>query len=470
MRKTKIICTIGPASEKPEVVASMIKAGMDVARLNFSHATYAEHRKYFNLIRKVANNLQTQIAVMQDLQGPKIRLGRFVPGIKTISLKPGQKFILTTENCSGNENKVSVDYNHLHKYIAPKDRIFLDDGKIELLAKKVVNRDIQCEVTIGGELLERKGLTITDKILPLPVITQQDISDLNFGLKLGVDYVAVSFTRKKENILRMKNFLKKNNHLSIVAKIEDSEGISNIDEIISVSDAIIIARGDLGVGLPRAEVPVVQKEVIRKCRKSGKPVIVATQMLDSMITNLHPTRAEVNDIANSVLDGADGLMLSAETSIGKYPVEAVKEMDDIIKTIESSSAYKRVLISEEFYPFGQEIIQGLGIAIGKLSQVGKVKVIICLTKTGTTAKIISQCRPQLPIIAITINKTVAMKLLLYSGIKVLVGKKVKDVEQNYWTFIEQVRREGLINKGDKVIITSGIKERPFQTNIRIVEV
>lgn len=351
MRKTKIICTLGPASGKVEIIEQMIKSGMDIARLNFSHGSYEQHKKYFNILRKVSNNLHTYIGILQDLQGPKIRIGKFAPVTKTIILEQEQRFILTTENYPGNKNKVSVDYNNLHKYIYPNDRIFLDDGKIELLVKKVVgDRDIVCEVIIGGELSERKGVTVLNKRLPLPVITQQDINDLNFGIKLGVDYVAVSFTRKKENILQIKKLLGKNNSILVIAKIEDAEGVNNIDSIIDVSDEIMIARGDMGVCLPRAEVPIVQKEIIRKCRKAGKPVIVATQMLDSMTTNFHPTRAEVNDVANSVLDGADCLMLSGETSIGKYPVETVQEMDNIITTIENSIDYKRGLTSEEFYP------------------------------------------------------------------------------------------------------------------------
>ena len=470
MGKTKIICTMGPASEKPDIIEKMIKSGMDIARLNFSHGSYEQHKKLFHTIRKASNKLNKQIGIMQDLQGPKIRIGKFKPEINKIVLQPGEKFILTTEDSSIAKNRVTVDYKELHRYLAKNDRIFLDDGKIELLVKKVINRNIECEVVVGGELSERKGVIIPGKILPLPVITQQDINDLNFGMKLGVNYVAVSFTRKKENIIKIKNLLGKNNHISIVAKIEDAEGVSNIDGIIDVSDAIMIARGDMGVCLPRAEVPLIQKELIRKCRQAGKPVIVATQMLDSMITNVHPTRAEVNDVANSVLDGADCLMLSAETSVGKYPVETIQEMDSIINTIENSADYKKVLISEEFYPARSEILQGLGNAIDKLSQVGGLKAIICLTKTGNTAKIISQYRPQLPIIAVTVNKQVAMKLILYWGIKVLTGKKVKDVEQNYGIFIRQVRKQRLVNKGDRVIITGGIKEKPFHANIHIVEV
>ncbi|OIN96410.1 pyruvate kinase [Candidatus Desantisbacteria bacterium CG1_02_38_46] len=470
MCKTKIICTIGPASEKPTTIEKMIKSGMDIARLNFSHGTHEQHGEHIVIIRKASNKLSKYIGIMQDLQGPKIRIGKFKPGIKNIVLQPGEKFILTTENCSGDRNRVNVDYKKLHGYLAKDDRIFLDDGKIELLVKKVNNRNIESEVIIGGELSERKGVSLPDKPLPSPLVTQYDINDLNFGMKLGVNYVAVSFTRKKENILKIRNLLRNNNEISLIAKIEDAEGLNNIDSIIDVSDGIMIARGDLGVCIPRAEVPLIQKEIIRKCRKSGKPVIVATQMLDSMTTNPHPTRAEVNDVANGVLDGADCLMLSAETSVGKYPVEAVQEISSIINTVENSTDYRRTLTSEEFYPQERGLIQGLGIAIDKLSQVDNVKVIICLTKTGNTAKIISQYRPQLPIIAVTVNKTIAMKLLVYWGIKVLIGKKVKDVEQNYKTFVKHVRREGLVNEGDIAIITSGIKEKPFQANISVVEV
>ena len=470
MCKTKIICTIGPASEKPAIIEKMIESGMDIARLNFSHGTHEQHGERIIIIRKASDKFSKNIGIMQDLQGPKIRIGKFKPGIKNIVLQPGEKFILTTENCSGDRNRVNVDYKKLHGYLAKDDRIFLDDGKIELLVKKVNNRNIESEVIIGGELSERKGVSIPDKPLPQPVITQQDINDLYFGMKLGVNYVAVSFTRKRENILKIRNLLRNNNEISLIAKIEDVEGLNNIDGIIDVSDGIMVARGDLGVCLPRAKVPVIQKEIIRKCRKSGKPVIVATQMLDSMTINPHPTRAEVSDVANGVLDGADCLMLSGETSVGKYPVETVQEMSRIINAIEKSADYRKILTSEEFYPQEHGLIQGLGIAIDKLSQVGNVEAIICLTKTGGTAKIISRYRPQLPIIAVTVNKTIAMRLLIYWGIKVLIGKKVKDVEQNYKTFIRQVRREYLVNKGDIVIITSGIKEKPFQANISVVEV
>ena len=471
MRKTKIICTMGPASEKPVTIEKMIKSGMDIARLNFSHGNHEEHRERINIIQKVSNKLSKNIGIMQDLQGPKIRIGKFKPGIQNIILQPGEKYILTTENCpEGDKNKVNVDYKELHRYLTKNDRIFLDDGKIELLVKKVINRNIECEVVVGGELSERKGVSLPDKHLPQPVITQQDINDLYFGMKIGVNYVAVSFTRKKENILKIRKLLRNNNKISLIAKIEDAEGLSNINSIIDVSDGIMIARGDLGVCLPRAEVPLIQKEIIRKCRKSGKPVIVATQMLDSMTTNLHPTRAEVNDVANGVLDGADCLMLSGETSIGKYPIETVREMGEIINTIEKSADYLKTLTSENFYPQERGLIQGLSIAIDKLSQVDNAKAIICLTKTGNTAKIISQYRPQLPIIAVTVDKTIAMKLLVYWGIKVLIGKKVKDVERNYNTFVRQVKREGLVNESGIVIITSGIKEKPFLANISVVEV
>lgn len=470
MCKTKIICTIGPASEKPDTIEKMIESGMDIARLNFSHGTHEQHRKRINIIRKASNKLGKNIGIMQDLQGPKIRIGRFKPGIMTIDLHPGNIFVLTTEEYLGDPNKVNVDYKELHRHLTKNDRIFLDDGKIELLVRKVRNRDIESEVVIGGELSERKGVTLPTKLLPLPVITQQDINDLKFGMQLGVDYIAVSFARKRENILKIKNLLEKNNEISVIAKIEDAEGLSNIDDIIDVSDGIMIARGDLGVCLPRAEVPFIQKEIIRKCRKAGKPVIVATQMLDSMTTSLHPTRAEVNDVANGVLEGADCLMLSAETSVGKYPVETVKEMFNIITTVEKSADYRKILTSEEFYSQEGKLIQGLGMSIDKLSQVSNVKAIICLTETGNTARIISQYRPQLPIIAITVKKTTAMRLLIYWGVEVLIGKKVKDVEKNYKLFIEQVKRKGLVNKGDIVIITSGIKKKPIQANISVVEV
>ncbi|MCX8082189.1 MAG: pyruvate kinase [bacterium] len=333
--KTEIVCTIGPVSDSVKILKELVDAGMSMARVNFSHGDRKE------IIRKVRNIMQVRsikgkkLPILADLQGPKIRIGHFK---KTkIYLKTGQRFIITTRKITGTIKSVSVDYENLHKYVMKDDSIFLDDGKIELKIDRVKNTDIVCEVIVGGELSSRKGISVVGKTLPLPGITEQDYRDAEFAVSLGITYFAQSFVRKADDVVKLKEFLIRCNPANryfVIAKIEDYNGYKNIDSIIEVSDGIMVARGDLGVSVQRALVPLIQKEIIEKCNKANKLDIVATQMLDSMTENPYPTRAEVNDVAVAVMQGADYLLLSSETAAGKYPVLATREMKKIINTIE----------------------------------------------------------------------------------------------------------------------------------------
>lgn len=343
--KTKIICTIGPSSENIKILRQMIKSGMSIARINFSHGSYEDIKRRVKNIRKVSSILDKKITILADLQGPKIRIGKFKNN--KVFLEVGRQFVLTTKDIYGDKNIVSVDYKLLPNYIKKNDKIFLDDGKIELLVLEVNKENIICKITKAGELSSRKGLIVKGKFLPLPSITFEDKKDAKFAVSLGINWFAQSFVRKKENVIELRNYLKsldKKSRFSIIAKIEDLEGYKNIDEIIKVADGVMVARGDLGVSVERALVPIIQKEIIKKTNKHRRLDIVATQMLETMIDNPYPTRAEVNDVAVAVMQGADYVMLSGETAIGKYPILAVREMKKIIDVVYNYINKKNVKI------------------------------------------------------------------------------------------------------------------------------
>lgn len=466
MPKTRIICTIGPASQSAEIMRRMIEAGTDIVRLNFSHANYEFHRSCYERVRAISREVGRIIGVLQDLPGPKIRIGRF-KGRKFVKLQEGDEFTLSTLPCDGDEKIVEVDYPGLEKYLSAGDKIFLDDGKIELQVKRIEPSRICCEVIIGGDLYERRGVNVPGKTLPLPAITEQDVKDLNYGIQLGVDYVAVSFTREAGNILEVRKILKERNaeHISVIAKIEDRLGVENLDSILEVADGVMIARGDMGVCLRREEVPLIQRRMIRRCREAGRPVIVATQMLDSMVSNPHPTRAEVTDVAEAVMEGADALMLSNETAIGLYPVEVVNEMVRIVREVESSPEFERVLRARRVYPTRPNLFQALGLAIDQLSEVVGGKAIVCSTKTGKSAKVLSSYRPFLPIIAVTQSVRVARSLIPFWGVEGVVSEAGDD------TFIlGRLVEEKLLKKGDLTILTSDVGEEPLSATIRVIEV
>lgn len=474
MRKTKIVCTIGPSSQSEKTLGRMIEAGMDIARLNFSHGTPEEHLKKYNLIRQMAVKKKKIIGLLQDLQGSKIRIGKFAED-RTVELKKGNRFVLRTDNGLGDETQVSVDYKKLPRIVNKNDKIFIDDGKIELKVESVKGNSIYCQVIIGGELSSRRGVNLPEKEVDLPGMTRRDTEDIKFGIRLGVDYIAQSFVRNPEHIFQIKRLLKLYNSspIQVIAKIEDRKGVENIDQIIALSDGIMIARGDMGVCLDRAEVPLIQKKIIDKCNNAGKPVIVATQMLDSMINSPHPTRAEVTDVATAVLQGSDCLMLSGETAIGQYPVETVKEMAKIIEVIEKSINYDELVKTKGLLPKEGDLNEGISFAIRELAQKINAKAIIALTLTGNTARLISRFRPKAMIYAFTPNKNIAKSLLPLWGIKVFLTRIMKNVELYYEKFIEELVCQKYIGKGDLVVITSGIKrdkKLPLTSLARVVEV
>lgn len=458
MRKTKIICTLGPASSSKEKIRKLAIAGMDIARLNFSHGTLEEHQKYFTIIQEISQELGRPIGVLQDLEGYKIRTGPLKDG-KSLKLKEGDLLSLTSGNKQGNDREVSISYPELYRFVKSGDRIFIDDGKIELQIEKVSPKKIKTRVIIGGLLGERKGIHVPGVNLEFPSLTQKDRKDIQVGIEVGVDYIAQSFVRKSEDVLMIKEILKERGRedIGVLAKIEDSRGVENIDEIIRVCDGIMIARGDMGVCLPRAQVPLIQKMIIQKCNQMGKPVITATQMLDSMIRNHHPTRAEVADVANAIIDGTDLLMLSGETAIGSYPEEAVREMHRIAVTTEASLKYGEILQVRGILPRGT-IPDSIGFTTRQLAELVKAHVIMVFTLSGNTAKIISKYRPRARIIALTPDHSVARGLLLYWGIEVVVVDKVPDIESYFKHFLEDMVRKNLINKGELVVLTSGIKK------------
>ncbi|MBC7188819.1 pyruvate kinase [Candidatus Aerophobetes bacterium] len=463
MRKTKIICTLGPATRKRKVLEDIIRAGMNIARLNFSHGSFQEHRTYFENVQEISRKLKKTIGVIQDLEGYKIRTGSLRE--KKVQLRKNDYVWFIPEEI-GKGKEIGLSYPELARYVREGDRMFIDDGKIEIRIEKIQEGKIKGKVLVGGILEEHKGIHVPGANLEFPSLTEKDRKDIQFGVELGVDYIAQSFVREAKDILLVKDVLKEmGKEIPVIAKIEDERGVRNIDQIIEVADAIMIARGDMGVCLPREKVPLIQKMIIRKCNKVGKPVITATQMLDSMIQNPHPTRAEVTDVANAIIDGTDLVMLSGETATGLYPVEAVREMHRIAVTIEKSLDYHRILEERDISP--EESIQdSIAFAARQLAEFSRAEAIMAFTLSGTTATIISKYRPRCRIIGITPSIKVAKKLLLYWGVEVMVIEKVQDIERHFEDFVQEAVEKRVIKKGKLVVVTGGIKreeEKPTGT-------
>ncbi|MBU2498119.1 MAG: pyruvate kinase, partial [Proteobacteria bacterium] len=410
MTMTKIVCTIGPASDSPDIIAALIQAGMSVARLNFSHGTRHEHGEKIRMIRKVSEDLKRPIAILQDLAGPKIRVGKIPePGIR---LEPGETFVLTSQEVIGTKQGVTVSYPNLPREVKTGDTILLADGFMEVFVKEVTGSEIACQVVTGGTLTSHKGVNLPVGTIQAPALTEKDRADLLFGLENGVDYVALSFVRRAEDLREVKaHILERKMDTPVIAKIEKHEAILNIDEIMAVSDGIMVARGDLGVEIPLEKVPYLQKELIRKANTIGKPVITATQMLRSMVDSPRPTRAEAADVANAVLDGTDAVMLSEETAIGSYPVEAVRFMARIIESTEENFPHSRYL---KLVP-QKEISESVAHASCVLADHLDAAAIIATTQSGLTARHISRFRPARPILALSPHRTTVRKLTLSWG-------------------------------------------------------
>ncbi|CCQ97973.1 pyruvate kinase [[Clostridium] ultunense Esp] len=456
MKKTKIVCTIGPASEKEEVLRELFLKGLNVARLNFSHGTHEEHRIRINTIKKLREELKLPIGIMLDTKGPEIRLGSFDQ--EAIELKDGDSFTLTTRDILGDESIVSVSYEGLAKDVNKGDRILVDDGLVELEVVEILNgTDIKCTVLNGGTLRDHKGVNIPNVSINLPAVTGKDIEDIKFGIENDIDFVAASFIRKAEDVLEIRKILEENGgeYIDIISKIENQEGVDNIDEIIEASDGIMVARGDLGVEIETEEIPLIQKKIIKKCNIAGKPVITATQMLDSMMRNPRPTRAEVTDVANAILDGTDSIMLSGETAAGKYPIESVKTMYDIATRTETSSEYLEIL---KFKSVDKDIstTNAISKATCTTAEDLKASAIITATSSGYTSKAISKFRPKAPIIAATTTERVMRKLSLVWGVYPVLSLKSDDTDEVIDRSIHSAVEKGYIKEGDLIIITAGI--------------
>ncbi|MDD2973395.1 MAG: pyruvate kinase [Lachnospiraceae bacterium] len=470
MRKTKIICTIGPSSEQEDKLREIMKAGMDVARFNFSHGSHEEHLAKYNRVRKVAKQLELPVATMMDTKGPEIRLCD-IEGGKT-ELVAGQTFTLTTKQMMGNNEIAEITYKNLRRDVEVGKKILIDDGLIEMEIKEITDTDIICTVINGGPISNHKGVNVPGAILSMPYISDVDRSDIEFGADLGFEYIAASFTRTKEDILDIRKIIEnQKGKMKIIAKIENMQGIQNIDEILEVSDGIMVARGDMGVEIPLEEVPILQKALIKKAVIAGKHVITATQMLESMIKNPRPTRAETTDIANAIYDGTTAIMLSGESAAGLYPIEAVKTMSRIAERTESDIDYK-ARIKKTNDKDQISITTAISHACCTTAMDLNAAAIITVTMSGFTAGLVSKYKPDCPIIGCTVNEKVCRQLNLMWGVTPVLISKRNSSEELYSEAISAAANAGMLKKGDVVVLTAGV---PLgisgKTNmIRVIEV
>ena len=455
MKRTKIICTIGPSCEDRETLKEMMLSGMNAARMNFSHGDHEEQKRKMDLVKTLREELDLPISIILDTKGPEIRTGEFVE--ESVKLVEGQQFILTMEDVPGTREICSVSYKGLIGDVKPGDEILIDDGLIGLSVKEIKGQDIICTVENGGEIKNHKSINVPGVTVKLPAITDKDKKDIEFGIREGVDFIAASFVRKGSDVEEMRTFLKEHggDYVKIISKIENKEGVDNINEIVAVSDAVMVARGDLGVEIPAEQVPMIQKKIIRLCNYEGKQVITATQMMDSMIRNPRPTRAEVADVANAIYDGTDVIMLSGETASGKYPVEAVQMMVDIAEATEANLNYDGILRERSR---AKETCQTDAIGYSSCSSANGLKATAILTPTamGVTAKVVSKFRPRTPIIAFASTAQVARQLSLVWGVSPLVSSPVQTERDVFIDAIDRSVKEGFIANGDLVVITAGV--------------
>ncbi|WP_017756092.1 pyruvate kinase [Calidifontibacillus oryziterrae] len=470
MRKTKIVCTIGPASESPEVLIDLIKAGMNVARLNFSHGNYEEHGLRIRKIREAAEKVGKTVAILLDTKGPEIRTHNMENG--EVHLKSGNEINITMNEVLGNERIFSITYPGLINDVEIGSKILLDDGLIELLVLGKENGEIRTKILNSGILKNKKGVNVPNVIIKLPAMTEKDVQDIQFGIEQNVDFIAASFVRKAQDVLEIRELLEVNNanHIQIIPKIENQQGVDNIDEILEVSDGLMVARGDLGVEIPAEEVPLVQKMLIEKCNMSGKPVITATQMLDSMQRNPRPTRAEASDVANAIFDGTDAIMLSGETAAGQYPVEAVQTMARIASKAETALPYRELLISRRRQS-EITITDAISQSVAHTALNLNAKAIITPTESGSTARSISKYRPEAPIIAVTSSEEVSRKLALVWGVFTEVGNDATTTDEMLESAVQTALNSNIVSHGDLVVITAGVPVgTPGTTNLMKVHI
>ncbi len=464
VRRTKIVCTIGPATGTSSVIEKLIAAGMDVARLNFAHGDYAGHGRFIQALRQTASRMGKPLAILQDLPGPKDRTGKLRQG--GIRLKEGAELVLTTRQVVGDEKRISVGLESLGRDVRAGNTIFLNDGAIRLQVLSTNGVDIRCRVLAGGELGENRGINVPGVALSTPSVTRKDMEHLRFGISQGVDLVALSFVREAGEIRRVREAIRRQGGSQlIVAKIEKSEALENIDSIIGAADGVMVARGDLGVEIDIERVPLVQKEIIRKCNQLGKPVIVATQMLESMVNSPRPTRAEVTDVANAIFDGADAVMLSQETAIGKYPVEAVATMSRIACETESALPYDDIMEARgrDQSPETDDAISYAACHIAH--QIG-ASAIVAFTTSGSTARRVSRYRPKVPVVAITSSEVVCRQLSLSWGVMASVVPEANNLGELFSRGASVARKSAVAGKGDTVVITGGVPVGvPGSTNL-----
>lgn len=455
IRKTKIICTLGPATDREDVLKQLMLAGMNVARFNFSHGSYEEQGERLNKLKQLRKELELPIAALLDTKGPEIRLRDFKNG--KVQLVEGQKFVLTTEEILGDENRVSITWQNLVKDITAGCRILIDDGLIELKAEEVTDTEIVCRVINGGMISNKKGVNVPDVELSMPYISKKDYEDIIFGIENDFDFVAASFVRTADDILQIRKiFAEKDCHnINIIAKIENMQGVNNIDEIINVSDGIMIARGDMGVEIPLEDVPVIQKMIIKKAVEAGKQVITATQMLDSMMKNPRPTRAEATDVANAIYDGTSAIMLSGETAAGMYPVESLKTMVRIAVRTEQDIHYISRFKSRETMS-NPDITNAISHATCTTAIDLNAAAIIAVTRSGRTARMVSKYRPDCMIIGGSIHEKVCRQLNLSWGVTPLKFQPKRDVDDLFEYAVGMAEKAGYVSEGDIVVITAGV--------------
>ncbi len=465
-KKTKIVCTIGPATETVEKLKDLVDAGMNVMRLNFSHGDFAEHQNRVENLRKVVEKTGKNIAILQDLGGPKIRIGEFEKGL--IVLKEGQTFTLTTDKVMGNEERVYVNYPLLPKEVKVGGYVLLHDGKKKLQITDIKGNNVITKVIVGGEIKNKRGVNLPGAYLSISSITEKDRADLEFGIKNKVDFIALSFVRRPSDITELRGILDKvKSKAGIIAKIETPEALENIDEIIKLSDGLMVARGDLAIEIPAEEVPLVQKMLIQKCNAVGKPVITATQMLESMIKSPVPTRAEVSDIANAIIDGTDAIMLSEETTLGDFPVEAVSMMTRVALRVEKEVFTKDVIAEYQDLHGITDITSQSAV---QASHGVEAKFIVALTESGRTARMIARYKPAERIIALTSNQTTANKLALTFGCYAVLVPKFSSIIQIMSVVRKTAIKSKLAAKGDKVVIASGMPfGKVLETNMMLIE-
>ena len=458
-RKTKIICTIGPASESYQTLEKLARAGMDVARLNFSHGSYEEHAKRIASIRKVEESLGRPLGVLQDLPGPKIRTGKLK--VEKVWLEEGSEITLTTESILGDQHRVSVTLESLPRDVRAGDSIFVNDGTIRLEVQDTTNTEIRCRIAAGGVLTQMKGINVPGVKLSTEAVTDADLQHLAFGLQQGVDFVALSFITDAHDINRAKDFIRQHGlDIPVVAKIERSEALKNIDEIVEAADIVMVARGDLGVEVPLRRVPIEQKRIVSKCNAAGKPVIVATQMLESMVYSPRPTRAEASDVANAIFDGADAIMLSEETATGGYPVQTAGTMAGIAIETAKELPYQAML-TKRFDTVSHQPDDAISYSAVSIAEQVGAAAILAFTTSGTTAMRVAQYRPKCPVLAITTRERVVRRLSIVWGLTPLLTNEYQSIEQVYDAGSEIAVRAGVARSGDLVVITAGV---PFATS------